>query len=526
MIKKLFLIIVIIFFMNPGISCEKFQEQEYYRPSLGSACYQMATGLALHFTSGYGLNYFHENNNGIGEQISGFGRGVACQLMADGFFEFVHWSYHSTLNEWHWLIAQQEDRGLTAFLMSDVQDFRPQALQLQQEVLWNKGTTITRALTSIPFSVGFVAQSFMNRSALQYNSIFEHDLFVCGGIFSTGYYLCELYSVYNQKGLRQGDIPSMGALAGWFKIVAAPQAFTFFPIGSKWGRHTTFTLVFLGCAQVYSALAQTIRNARNLMKGRTTVTIINRPSKTLETAILKQTLLSLTTMKKPQIPSDWTNKRENNKTKRPKTIQSLVRENLLQMAIEEEEAKKNEIISTTFAKSSSQETYEYSKLKEKVKKKGVSNPPKSSDAHDKKSNSRTLDRFVTSRDVREKSKKIILGNINQLMTFNAVKEVKINKLLGDTCKIIDGKTKKIDGSEFAIVFDRGNSRISIKYETPHPASIYEGYKLKTVLNAMETSLMYGRDEQTIRDYMKQHNINRFYSIPKNLLSVLWTRPGI
>lgn len=261
------------------------------------------------FASGYGLNYFHENNNAVGEQISGFGKGLACQLMADGFFEFLHWSYHSTLNEFYWLkTPQDKEIGLTSFLTSEVEDFRPQALQLQHEVSWNKGVTITRALTSIPFSISFVAQSFMNRSALQYNSVFEHELFVCGGIFSTGYYLSELYSVYNQKGLRQGDIPSMGALAGWFKMVSAPQALAFFPLRSHWGR--------------------------------------------------------------------------------------------------------------------------------------------------------------------------------------------------------------------------GNNRISIKYETPHPANIYEGFKLKRVLNSMETALKYNWDEESIRQYMKDHDINRFYRIPKDLLSVLWTRPDI
>ena len=121
-----------------------------------------------------------------------------------------------------------------------------------------------------------------------------------------------------------------------------------------------------------------------------------------------------------------------------------------------------------------------------------------------------------------------LRTVNELRKFNAIKEKYINTLLSETCHLLNGAINHIDGNEFAIVFYRGLQKISIKYETPHGTdnSNYQGYKLKRVLNAIETSHMYDWDEGSIREYMEKNDIDRFYLIPKKLLSILWTRPDM
>src|SRR5262249_1244216 len=155
-------------------------------------------------------------------------------LMVGGFFEFLHWFYHGTLNDLYGCNNsehQYSHKGFASHFIN-AEDSRPLSTQLKHELTWNKTVNVTRALTSLPFSINFLAQSLMNRAAFKYDSVFDDGFYISGAIVSTAYYLHELYAAYNQKEIRQGDVPSMGAISGWFKIVSARQILAFSPIGS------------------------------------------------------------------------------------------------------------------------------------------------------------------------------------------------------------------------------------------------------------------------------------------------------
>lgn len=514
--KYLYSVLILFIFTSPGISSDEYLEGGYYRPSLKSACNQVVAGFVLHTISGYGMTYY-ENNNAFGQYLVGLCRGIGLQLMVDGFFEFLHWTYHSTLNDFYGMShgsRQSSNRGLVSHFINEV-DERPVSMQLQHELYWNKTVNITRALTSLPFAVNCIALSLKNRAVLTNNFIFSRESLLCCEIVSTAYNLAELYQAYNQKGLRPGDIPSMGAISGLCKLASVPQVFSFYPCGSNWGPYTKFGLELFGNYQLYSFFPRAMNNIRILLRGKATVSIETvQPNICLKKA--KPTSEQKISAEKSQIQSMPYKKRYIKKEK------NLSREDV-QTTSEE-----NVYISDHLERSyfqSSQEVDEYLKPKEKIKTRGISNPPKNLEDSPKKSTSLMIGGPDPTHNNEDKRKNI-LGQVNELQKRSSVKEKQINILLNKTCQFIEGETQSIDGSEFAIVFQRGNKRISIKYETCHPDNVYDGFKLKRVLNAMETALMYNWDEQSIRQYMENHSITRFYRIPQNLLHVLWSRPDI
>lgn len=121
-----------------------------------------------------------------------------------------------------------------------------------------------------------------------------------------------------------------------------------------------------------------------------------------------------------------------------------------------------------------------------------------------------------------------LGAIAEYRNFNSVKIKHINALLREVCNFVQGETKPVkgQGSWHALTFARGSQRIKIKFEVPHAADngVYKGFKLKRVLNAVETAYMYGWDETGIKAYLDDHGMSSFYTVPSHLIHILW-RPA-
>jgi hypothetical protein len=125
----------------------------------------------------------------------------------------------------------------------------------------------------------------------------------------------------------------------------------------------------------------------------------------------------------------------------------------------------------------------------------------------------------------EKIRQRGLSTVNNYRRFNARSKTEINALLNDVCKFVNGELKSIDGSEWAIVFEYGEKRISIKYEIPHgnDSAVFKGYKLQAVLGAMETAFLYGSSEEGLEKYMFDHGLDRLYRVPEFLLYTLCER---
>jgi hypothetical protein len=114
--------------------------------------------------------------------------------------------------------------------------------------------------------------------------------------------------------------------------------------------------------------------------------------------------------------------------------------------------------------------------------------------------------------------------------FNSVKIKHINTLLREACNFVQGETKPVkgQGSWHALIFNHGSQRIKIKYEIPHSADngVYKGFKLKRVLNTIETAYMYGWNETGIRAYLDAHGMASFYTVPNHLIHILWRAPDL
>ncbi|MGN6670862.1 MAG: hypothetical protein ACTHJ4_04920, partial [Candidatus Nucleicultricaceae bacterium] len=118
---------------------------------------------------------------------------------------------------------------------------------------------------------------------------------------------------------------------------------------------------------------------------------------------------------------------------------------------------------------------------------------------------------------------LALQQINECRRYNTVKKAYIDTLLKDTCKFVDGCIESSDANGRYIVLIKGDRAVKIFYEEPHgkSSSDYTGYKLKRVLNAMETAYAYRWTEEGVRAYLTSIGQDTFYTIPKQMLHILW-----
>lgn len=123
-----------------------------------------------------------------------------------------------------------------------------------------------------------------------------------------------------------------------------------------------------------------------------------------------------------------------------------------------------------------------------------------------------------------------LAAVADYRNFNSVKIKHINTLLREACNFVQGETKPVkgQGSWHALIFNHGSQRIKIKYEVPHSTDngVYKGFKLKRVLNTIETAYMYGWNETGIRAYLDTHGMSSFYTVPNHLIHILWRAPDL
>jgi hypothetical protein len=355
----------------------------------------------------------------------------------------------------------------------------------------------------------------------EYNSFGRcHPIFITGstclGLASAAYNFFELYQSFKQRELRQGDRPFMGAMAGWSEIILGSRVFQFYParqiitgmdpttgkihkiiLGSAFGEYLHDFLVFHGEYQLFSYTFQMLKNIKNLVRG--------NPSVLIE-SVTPQEILAIQNSPKP-----LSNKREK------KLKQYTSTDNKTTYSIQN-------VTETTLPTESQTVVI---RKEPKLKRRGIPDISKSTKAPTYERTSSKVDNELinSNNDILRIE---ALNSINELRRFNAVKKKYINALLSDTCKFVDGSIHHIDGSESAIVLHRELQRVSVKYERPHGADngVYKGYKLKRVLNAIETAYMYDWDEQSILNYMNNYGIKRIYQVPNNLLYILWTRPDL
>ena len=116
-----------------------------------------------------------------------------------------------------------------------------------------------------------------------------------------------------------------------------------------------------------------------------------------------------------------------------------------------------------------------------------------------------------------------LQQINQCRRFNTVKKAYIDTLLSKTCKFVNGYLENDPATGKNIVLTKNDRTVRIFYEEPHGKSScdYTGYKLKRVLNAMETAYAYRWTEDGIRAYLAKVGRDAFYTVPQNMLAALW-----
>ncbi len=531
-------VIAFIFFINASASCEeKYRNDHYYRPSLTSACQKIVLGGMSYVVFETSYKSF-ENQNILGHAACDLGLSVGYKMILDGTFELLHWGYHRFQNQRY---RTDNLKKLTLHKKRSSEDIRPLKIQYQDEFTWNKTINITRSLTSLPFVLNFLAQSLKNEYLfMKYGSSLEQFIidnpsveltfaghhpillhsFTCLNILSVAYNLHELYKSYKQEEIQQGDRPFMGVMSGLSKIFAGPQVFDYYPArqiltlldpatsqiytvttGSAFGEYIHDTLVFYGTYQFCSNSFEMVKNAKNFILGQTNILIEDM-----------QPSISSTSLQTPQRKTTRTNR--------------LPRKSRQKLPPPSEEGYHTYPLEITPL---GQTPSDNPKLKTKKKTRNPADPSKINLYKNPVKETQAPDIVnLAARGVNPTKRKETLHTVNELRKFNAVKETYINALLSETCHLLNGTINRIDGNEFAIVFYRGLQKISIKYEAPHGTdnSNYQGYKLKRVLNAIETSHMYDWDEGSIHKYMKKNSIDRFYQIPNNLLHILWTRPDM
>lgn len=331
-------------------------------------------------------------------------------------------------------------------------------------------------------------------------------------VVSVGYNLNELYQSFKQKNLRQGDSPLIGVISGLSENIIGAQVYNYYGppqiltyvdswgrpykvfVGNAVGEYLHDFFVFHGSYQLYSNCLQMLKNNYNLVKSKPGLKIEKISSKKISS--LQTTVSSKKDRGRPTYYQDT----ESDSVYPQSSLEKNSQEEATHL--ESEQPKKI-----------------------KVKRRGIVDPSKMKTPE----NNLLLEAYETTvpqaiYGEREKG----LDSIKDLRKFNAGKQTYINALLSDTCKFLDGRISPVDGNEYAIVFYRGSQKISLKYEIPHGAdgNVYKAYKLKRVLNAMETAYMYNWDEHSILNYMATNNISRVQQIPHNLLYILWTRPDL
>lgn len=563
--KRIFILISLIFFNNANLSfsVERIDDinDNYYRPSFRSACNKILSGGLCYIVFENSYNYSAENESIPGQALSEVGLSVGYQMLVEGTFEFLHWGYHKFRNHCY---RTYNFMDLSRQQRQSSDDIRPPKIHKNHEFCWNKTVNLTRSLTNSIFSVNSMVLALINENALIRSGNFlkfsfddcSHEAtllgcypimihgFTCLALASVAYNAKEFYDSCTQTEIRQGDRPFMGAISGYAKMIAGGQVFAFYPprqiytlldtatgktfnvtIGSPLGEYIHDTLVFYGAYQLFSNGFQMLTNSRNLIMGNAKVLIESISSKdTVQNSALgtNPSAFSL-----PETP------KQNPRRNRSREERSMPTHS-------PQGGKTAVVVPQTppeFTEQTQQKEEKRESKKGKIKTKGTPNLFKGS-APSRNKNPKSLHQGAREdipngegaslSQMNNPARQEMLTLINDLRKFNAVKETRIEDLLSQTRKFLQGSIHNIDGSERAIVFYRGDQRISIKFEGPHgtDGSVYQGWKLKRVLNAIETAYMYNWDEESIRKYMTDHSITRFYQVPVHLSSILWTRPHI
>jgi len=74
----------------------------------------------------------------------------------------------------------------------------------------------------------------------------------------------------------------------------------------------------------------------------------------------------------------------------------------------------------------------------------------------------------------------------------------------------DAKERNITGSEYALSWTWEHKKYTLKFEKPHKTnSQYQGFKLKKILNVLETGYLWGWGKKNIEDYKNEHDSSRY-----------------
>ncbi|MBA3813568.1 MAG: hypothetical protein H0X26_03625 [Alphaproteobacteria bacterium] len=120
----------------------------------------------------------------------------------------------------------------------------------------------------------------------------------------------------------------------------------------------------------------------------------------------------------------------------------------------------------------------------------------------------------------------MLKDILLMRLDNSVPKHNIKAMYGRAAKFVKGTVKE-DGNKVTISWVRGERERSVLFEMTHnqkneKASVFKGYKLKRVLDALEQTYLDGWDKENIIAHLNGRF--KLYNLSYDCLKILWTSP--
>tara|TARA_A100000171_G_C2139501_1_gene153592 strand:+ start:4471 stop:6105 length:1635 start_codon:yes stop_codon:yes gene_type:complete len=538
-----FLFFILLFFSVEGLlSSSDLQDNIDYNPSARTAIAKIVTGSTLCFLGNMGhdsLEYDDSIHSILLSLSSETSLTVGANLLFAGTYDILQWGY----NEWKkGLFRKDNHKILTRKQKKSAEDLRPKRIKKRDNFYWNKGTNIVLSLSNTVFT-GVAFLSHMENSYGMFLSginilsptveelqIGSENITYCPLVDSGITFLSawafihstkELYSSLKQTDIRQGDTPLMGLFSGWGLIYTMSKILKYYPsfyqevtlnydgtiyksemVRNPLSYFLVDPFIFYGQNQIIKNFYQVAVNTLTIFKGRASVS----SESFVQHEMGPQTSVQERPLEEKILPQE---------------------EEVIVSSME-----------YSFFQEEKKSVFQETPKRDKKKKRGTADPSKMQEykkreflkletAEDSEATESLSDegQGVSEKELQRHE---ALERVKDLGRYNSVKRKHIESLLKQACTFLSGNISSLQGSEYALVFHRGTQKISIKFEKPHgvQSTAYTGFKLKRVLSALETAYMYDWDEESVLSYMEQNSINKFYSIPRNLIYILWTRPSL